>query len=101
MGSHEKIKLAWREARDLCQPTQAALGWDWCLSKLKQYTDESAAQRFMDRKPVPYVSRGRGAEDKTMYILDHHHTLCACTCMRGHAIAASQPPTECHPGARG
>uniref|UniRef100_A0A7S3F356 ParB-like nuclease n=1 Tax=Prasinoderma singulare TaxID=676789 RepID=A0A7S3F356_9VIRI len=63
----------WTVARERCRPTQAALGWDWALSKMAKCADASSAQKYMDRKPVPYVTRGDGL----MYVLDHHHTLAA------------------------
>ena len=42
----------WTVARERCRPTQAALGWDWALSKMAKCADASSAQKYMDRKPV-------------------------------------------------
>jgi hypothetical protein len=63
--------LRWSRAKELCLPTQKALGWDWALNKLAEhFSTEAAARACMARKPVPFVRyRGR------CYVVDHHHTL--------------------------
>eukprot|EP00894_Picocystis_sp_ML_P002176 jgi/Pico_ML_1/52693/g3366.t1 len=54
------------------RPTQDALGWDWAFYKLQNFHSRSAAQDYMDKKPVPVIQRG-----KKYYVVDHHHTLTA------------------------
>lgn len=62
--------VKWSQVKDLCVPTQRALGWDWALFKLEHFVTLAGAQAYMLRKPVPFVGyRGR------YYIVDHHHTL--------------------------
>jgi len=89
----EVERVRWSKVREKLRPTQSALGYDWCFYKLKNFTSEAAAQRYMDSKarpasrpaaptagadfpplaqPVPYVQRG-----KNKYVVDHHHTLAA------------------------
>mmetsp|Transcript_2115 Transcript_2115/g.13769 ORF Transcript_2115/g.13769 Transcript_2115/m.13769 type:complete len:298 (+) Transcript_2115:63-956(+) len=54
------------------RPTQDALGWDWTFYKLQNFRSRSAAQEYMDKKPVPVIQRG-----KKYYVVDRHHTLSA------------------------
>ena len=68
----EVERVRWSKVKERLRPTQSALGYDWCFYKLKNFTSEAAAQRYMDSKPVPYVQRG-----KNKYVVDHHHTLAA------------------------
>ncbi len=43
-------RVRWSKIKDRLRPTQTALGFDWCFYKLKNFTSEAAAQRYMDSK---------------------------------------------------
>jgi len=46
----EAERLRWSKVKEKLRPTQSALGYDWCFYKLKNFTSETAAQRYMDSK---------------------------------------------------
>ena len=46
----EVERVRWSKVRERLRPTQSALGYDWCFYKLKNFTSEASAQRYMDSK---------------------------------------------------
>ena len=55
----EAERVKWSKVKERLRPTQAALGYDWCFYKLKTFTSEAAAPRYMDSKVCARRERGR------------------------------------------
>ena len=55
----EVERVRWSKVKERLRPTQSALGYDWCFYKLKNFTSEAAAQRYMDSKVCARRERGR------------------------------------------
>ena len=60
----EAERVKWSKVKERLRPTQAALGYDWCFYKLKNFTSEAAAQRYMDSKVRPRRWRVSLAHDE-------------------------------------
>jgi len=54
----EAERVKWSKIKERLRPTQAALGYDWCFYKLKNFTSEAAAQRYMDSKARAETAAG-------------------------------------------
>eukprot|EP00300_Choanocystis_sp_HF-7_P017842 c19852_g1_i1.p1 GENE.c19852_g1_i1~~c19852_g1_i1.p1 ORF type:complete len:337 (+),score=67.45 c19852_g1_i1:2-1012(+) len=70
----DSCQLEWGSLRPFLRPTQPAVGYALVQQKFeKDFTSSDAAQRTMDKSPVPVVL----GPHNNVYLVDHHHTVCA------------------------
>eukprot|EP01039_Chlorochromonas_danica_P009206 gene9206-10166_t len=64
----------WKKIKPHIRPTQPQVGYAWVARKIEDgFTSASNAQNTINEGPIPVIL-GPGS---TLYIVDHHHTLCA------------------------